>query len=126
MDGVGYMILRLELDSGEYIVLAGTGVRDETDGSGDKASFYDPFGVAISQDGDTLYVTDNNGFVRKVTGVQNAQDLSKINVATIAGGGYHMNVGDAPVPGEQCKFYIARWISIIKHRGYIVYYRCCL
>lgn len=53
----GHRVYRVSLD-GEVTLLAGTGVRGETDGPALEASFSWPNGIAASPQGDRLYIND--------------------------------------------------------------------
>lgn len=52
----GQKIYSLNIDDPQIEVLVGTGVRGNTDGDADTATFSTPNGVAVSQTGDSIYV----------------------------------------------------------------------
>lgn len=69
------------LKTGKTLELIGSGQPGLADGSYEKASFYNPQGMALSADGSLLFVADtNNHAVRTV-------DLEKRSVSTLAGSG---------------------------------------
>lgn len=66
-------------DDGSFVVLAGSGAKGFADGSGSRARFFFPAGLAVAPDG-TLYVADpNNGRLRAVS--------ADGDVSTLAGSG---------------------------------------
>lgn len=68
-------------DTGEKIAIAGQGNPGPTDGSFADARFDDPQGMALSADGNTLYVADRRNHLLR------ALDLKEQKVRTIAGTG---------------------------------------
>lgn len=52
----GHQIFSLHIDELEMTVIAGTGTRGNDDGPLDSATFSTPNGIAVSENGDTLYV----------------------------------------------------------------------
>lgn len=81
---------------GQVSRVIGSGTEGRTDGSIAVASFSRPEGVAVTPDGQTLYVADRaNHLLRRV-------DLAAGQVTTVAGtgerGGYEL---DAPAPGTE-------------------------
>ncbi|MDG2112002.1 MAG: thioredoxin-like domain-containing protein, partial [Actinomycetota bacterium] len=75
-----HRILISDLD-GELVEVIGTGLEGAVDGSFDDASFSRPQGLALGEDGNTLYIADReNHLVRAV-------DLITREVTTIAGTG---------------------------------------
>ncbi len=59
-------IIQVDLD-GSVKILAGSGSRSSTDGYGMSASFNRPNGIGITEDGHTLYVTEQGGALRRIT-----------------------------------------------------------
>lgn len=59
-------IYMIELD-GTLNILAGTSTSGNTDGSGTQASFFSPNGIDASPDGKTLYISQSNFKIRKIT-----------------------------------------------------------
>ena len=53
-----FQILKVIFASGTVSVLAGSGTQGYAEGTGSSAQFYNPFGVALSADGTTLYISD--------------------------------------------------------------------
>ena len=92
----------------EVFTIAGTGVIGNEDGSGNVASFKDPHGIAINNDG-TIIVADTSN--HKIRGI----DLYG-NVFTITGIGEE---GDKDENGNETIFYYPRGIAI-KNDGTIV------
>jgi DNA-binding beta-propeller fold protein YncE len=66
---------------GSKIAIAGIGTPGKTDGAFEKAQFDDPQGMALSADGNTLYVADRRNHLLR------ALDLKGKTVKTIAGTG---------------------------------------
>jgi thiol-disulfide isomerase/thioredoxin len=66
---------------GKKIAIAGVGAPGKTDGSFEKAQFDDPQGMALSADGNILYVADRRNHLLR------AVDLKDKTVKTIAGTG---------------------------------------
>ncbi len=66
---------------GELTGVIGTGAPGWTDGSFDEAAFRRPQGMALSPDGDTLYIADRENHLIR------AADLNAAEVVTIAGTG---------------------------------------
>lgn len=66
--GIGRNVIEeVSLADGSVRVLAGTGVPGTTDGSGNRARFDAPNGIAATPSGDTLYVSDfNSRSVRRI------------------------------------------------------------
>lgn len=52
----GHQILSLKLENQVMVVIAGTGVRGNDDGDGETATFSTPNGIAVSDNGEVLYV----------------------------------------------------------------------
>ena len=67
--------------AGQKIAIAGRGAPGRADGAFDKAQFDDPQGMALSNDGNTLYVADRRNHLIR------ALDLKGQTVQTIAGTG---------------------------------------
>ena len=74
-----HRIWKVTLD-GDISVLAGSGFPGTTDGAARQASFINPTGLAVSEDGDTIYVIEslsstalNPNSIRVITGVLNAE-----------------------------------------------------
>jgi len=65
--------------SGVVSLLAGSGARGKTDGTGNLATFNQPYGVAVDAEGNVFVADNGNGLIRKVT--------SAGVVTTIAGNG---------------------------------------
>ncbi len=61
-----HRIYSIELD-GTTSVLIGTGVPGSNDGIGAEVTLASPNGIVASQDGNTLYVTQKNNLIRKLT-----------------------------------------------------------
>lgn len=61
-----HRIYTIDLD-GNFSVLIGTGVSGNDDGVGGAVSFASPNGIAASSDGKTLYITQKNFQIRKLT-----------------------------------------------------------
>jgi DNA-binding beta-propeller fold protein YncE len=79
-DSTDHRIVITGMD-GKKIDVAGIGTPGKTDGAFDKAQFDDPQGMALSADGNTLYVADRrNHLIRSL-------DLKAKTVKTIAGTG---------------------------------------
>ena len=81
----GHRIWKVSLD-GEIRALAGSGFPGTTDGSALQASFINPTGLAVSEDGDTIYVLQslsgtalNPNSIRVITGVLNAETSPVVN-----------------------------------------------
>ena len=53
-------VYQIDINSRSYSVLIGTGISGNTNGAKDSAQFTKPDGIAISPNGDTLYVSENN------------------------------------------------------------------
>ncbi|WP_419853554.1 thioredoxin-like domain-containing protein [Candidatus Poriferisodalis sp.] len=67
--------------AGELVEVIGTGAEGRTDGGFAEASFRRPQGMALSSDGDTLYIADRENHLIR------AADLRAREVSTIAGTG---------------------------------------
>jgi sugar lactone lactonase YvrE len=96
-DAGNHAIRRIRQSGGQLVVetIAGNGVPGFADGAGPSARFNTPTGLAISADGNVLFVADtNNGRIRKI-------DLSNGRVSTLAGGG---TGGIADGPGGDAIF----------------------
>jgi sugar lactone lactonase YvrE len=90
-DAANHAIRRIRNQNGELVVetLAGNGVPGFADGQGRNARFNTPTGMAISLDGQFLFVTDtNNGRIRRV-------EVATGRVETYAGSGA-LNIDDGP------------------------------
>ncbi len=69
------VIEEVSLTDGSVSVLAGTGVAGTTDGSGDRARFDAPNGIAATVTGDTLYVSDfNSRSIRRIIRTRTTAD----------------------------------------------------
>lgn len=74
-------LYRVNVETGEVIILAGTGVAGQVDGPGTTAQFYNPNGVKLSVTGDTLFVTDDVDkslrilIINKVTDIEDNNDV---------------------------------------------------
>ncbi|MEK6289138.1 MAG: SMP-30/gluconolactonase/LRE family protein [Acidobacteriota bacterium] len=82
-DAGNHAIRRITQSGGQSLVetIAGNGVPGFSDGAAGKARFNTPTALALSADGNFLFVTDtNNGRVRRI-------DLVNRRVSTVAGGG---------------------------------------
>ena len=67
-DAGNHLIKFVDGNSGATRTLAGTGAKGMLDGVGELASFYKPSAVAISEDGETLYIADtNNHAIRRMS-----------------------------------------------------------
>lgn len=73
-------IVATDLD-GKLLYTIGTGAKGRTDGAFDKATFHRPQGIALSADGNTLYIADTENHLLR------AVDLKARTVSTIAGTG---------------------------------------
>ena len=85
----------------EVFTIAGTGESGDKDGSGNEATFNDPHGIAINNDG-TIIVADSGN--HKIKGI----DLDG-NVFTIAGTGER---GDEDGPRNEATFNMPSGIAI--------------
>lgn len=88
-DAGNSVIRKISQSGGQTIVetIAGNGVPGFADGAADRSRFNTPTGLALSLDGQFLYVADtNNQRIRRI-------DLANRRVSTFAGGG----IGDASV-----------------------------
>ena len=88
---------RITPSGGQSVVetIAGNGVPGFADGAADRARFNTPTALALSADGNFLFVADtNNNRVRRI-------DLVNRRVSTFAGGGS----GDVDGPGGQARFF---------------------
>ena len=85
----------------EVFTIAGTGESGDKDGSGNEATFNDPHGIAINNDG-TIIVADSGN--HKIKGI----DLDG-NVFTIAGTGEQ---GDKDGPGNEATFRYPQGVAI--------------
>ena len=89
-----HRILSADLD-GKVQAVIGSGKIGLEDGPGEQARFHQPQGLALSQDGRTMYVADTeNHAVRAV-------DLDKLEVRTIAGTGKQSSDLNAAGPGAK-------------------------
>lgn len=80
-DYSGNRIRKINRSTNQVTTLAGNGTMGSTDGVGTSAKFSYPSGLAISSDGQILFIADNgNSLIRKL-------DLSSNSVTTIAGDG---------------------------------------
>lgn len=80
-DYSGNRIRKINRSTNQVTTLAGNGTMGSTDGVGTSAKFSYPSGLAISSNGQILYIADNgNSLIRKL-------DLSNNSVTTIAGDG---------------------------------------
>lgn len=77
----GHQICYLNIDNLEIDVVAGTGVRGNDDGPGDTATFSTPNGIAVSDDGTTLYV---NCAVPLDGAVINPQIVRRIDIGSLS------------------------------------------
>lgn len=76
-----HRIVVADLDTNDVLEVIGNGDEGFTDGDADQASFSEPRGMALSNDGSTLYVADSaNHLIREV-------NLASRRVSTIAGTG---------------------------------------
>ena len=88
-----HRVLVATLD-GELTDVIGTGAEGRTDGAFAEASFLRPQGMALSADGDTLYIADRENHLIR------AADLRTQQVTTIAGTGMPVSYFE-PGPGPQ-------------------------
>ena len=80
-DSDNCLIRQINVATGMVSTLAGSGVHDFTDGIGTAASFSYPYGVAVSSNGETLFVADyGNRRVRQIV-------IATRVVSTLAGSG---------------------------------------
>lgn len=80
-DYSGHRIRKINISTNQVSTVAGTGASGLANGSASSAQFSYPAGLAISADGNFLYVADNgNSLIRKI-------DLSTNMVTTLAGDG---------------------------------------
>uniref|UniRef100_A0A0D3ILW1 BTB domain-containing protein n=1 Tax=Emiliania huxleyi (strain CCMP1516) TaxID=280463 RepID=A0A0D3ILW1_EMIH1 len=86
---------RVEVATGAVTTIAGSGEDGDADGVGDTAEFNNPSGLAISPDGDALFVADNGN--RKIRRVEVATG----EVTTVAGSGTE---GSADGMGDAAEF----------------------
>ena len=77
----GNSVRSVDVATGDVSTLAGSGTADSADGASTSASFDGPWGIAVSPDGGTLYVSDSGG--RTVRAVS----TSTGDVSTVAGSG---------------------------------------
>lgn len=77
----GHQICYLNIDNLEIDVVAGTGVRGNDDGPGNIATFSTPNGIAVSDDGTTLYV---NCAVPLDGAVINPQIVRRIDIGSLS------------------------------------------
>lgn len=99
-------VKRWRVGTDEFIILAGGGYgrKDASESySGDKTEFSRPEGIAISSDGDTIYVADYMR-IRKITGVKEATSASDVTVYTIAGGGKEKRGSGVPGIDAELRF----------------------
>lgn len=90
------LVRKLDLNAMMVSTLAGAPTPGYADGPGAQARFNHPWGLALSPDGSTLYVTDvGNNAIRTI-------DVATGVVATIAGG---QGPGDADGVGPAAHFY---------------------
>ncbi|NND12731.1 MAG: redoxin domain-containing protein, partial [Acidimicrobiia bacterium] len=76
-----HRIVVADLDTNDVLEVIGNGDEGFADGDADQASFSEPRGMALSDDGSTLYVADSgNHLIREV-------NLTSRRVATVAGTG---------------------------------------
>ena len=99
-DSGNHKIKGIDLD-GNVFTIAGTGELGDKDGPGDEATFNNPYGIAIRDDG-TIIVTDT--YNHKIRGID-----PDGNVYTIAGKGVS---GDKDGPGNEATFYYPCGIAI--------------
>jgi sugar lactone lactonase YvrE len=94
-DGRSARVRKVDVESGEVTTLAGSGKKGMKDGVGRAASFRRPSGLAMSVDGETLFVADGkNHRIRKV-------DVATGTVSTLAGSGA---VGSRDGPAHAATF----------------------
>lgn len=91
--------IRKVTPGGVVSTVAGSGVQGANDGTGTSAQFGNPCGITIGTDG-TLYVTDSNNLVRKIT--------SGSVVTTLAGS----TLGFANGAGTSARFYGPSGIAV--------------
>ncbi len=95
-------VKRLELATLVVTDIAGGGILEE--GAGDSVRIASPWGIAVSADGDVLYVGTRDNYqanvLKRITGVKNALSSSDVDVITLAGSG----IGDVDGPGNEAKF----------------------
>ncbi len=88
VDSTTHSITKYNLLTNTSFTLAGTGNSGTADGKGSSAEFNHPTGIAVSSDGDTLYVSDfTEAKIRKITGAGTAASSDQVMVYTIAGNG---------------------------------------
>lgn len=91
---IGNNVIRKISAGGRVTTLAGSGKQGAADGVGEKASFYNPFGIAIDEYGN-LFITDSaNELIRKVA--------PNGYVTTVAGNGTR---GNANGKGSESSFF---------------------
>ena len=77
----GHQLFYLNLDDPVMTAFAGTGERGNTDGSGDDITFSTPNGIAVTDDGNTLYV---NCAVPLDGGMINPQIIRRIDISSLS------------------------------------------
>lgn len=101
------MIRKLDLNSMTVSTLAGAPQAGYTDGAGTAARFNHPYGMALSADGEKLYIADvGNNAIRQMTcgsGDLWTCDAGAVALTTLAGG--HHGSGSADGVGPAARFY---------------------
>lgn len=104
-DSRNNMIRKIDLATKTVSTIAGHTFPSSGDGVGKSAGFETPRGLAISPDGNTLYVADSgNNMIRKI-------DLATNTVTTLAGAG-KLTPGHADGVGAQATFLEPRSLAI--------------
>ena len=112
-DSRNNMIRKIDLATKTVSTIAGHSFPSSGDGVGKEAGFETPRGLAISPDGNTLYVADSgNNAIRKI-------DLASNTVTTLAGAGKLVS-GSADGVGVQATFHEPRSL-VISADGQVLY-----
>ncbi|GAB0496035.1 hypothetical protein MMPV_007345 [Pyropia vietnamensis] len=102
-DSFNHKVKRLEVATGTVTGWLGGKRPGDADGTGERAGFWEPGGLALAPDGELLYVADtNNGAVRRVEVATG--DVSTLGVSgildVVAVGGASGATGDATAAGN--------------------------
>ena len=68
VDHENHMIRKIDTLTKNVTTIAGNGSSGNSDGNGNSASFYNPYGITVDQQGSLLVADTKNHTIRKLTG----------------------------------------------------------